>query len=102
MALDAGKKGVQWKPVKISSLSDRAGKLYDRYTEALAKTKELSSELKEQLRTDWNTAYPEGRDGKVCSFNVMGDKIQYTWTDKTKVKAKTVDEDDGDDVFSNP
>ncbi|MCP1751185.1 hypothetical protein [Bradyrhizobium elkanii] len=97
-----GKKGVQWKPVKISSLSKEAGKLYESYSQALAKTKELSNELKDRLREDWNKAFPEGIDGKACAFNVMGETIQYTMTEKAKQKAKSIDEDEGDDVFSRP
>jgi hypothetical protein len=100
--VEGKRKGAHWRPVKVSRLSKEMQKVYKDYQAALEKAKGLATDLKEGLKEEWNESFPNGReqDGKVCTFNVMGGVLQYTWVDRPKKKSTEADE--GDDVFAHP
>jgi hypothetical protein len=59
----------------------------------------------EAVSSEWNDKYPDGIDGQICIFNVIGGALVYIMKDKMKQKEsvkKIFDPDRGDDVFSRP
>ncbi|HEY7243026.1 MAG TPA: hypothetical protein VH678_03985 [Xanthobacteraceae bacterium] len=77
------KQGVLWKRANLSGLSKETRKLYDTYRTDYDKAQASSKTLREALNKEWKGHNPDGKDGKICSFNVIGGAVNYTWVDKT-------------------
>jgi len=95
------RKGVAWKQVQASSLTEDSLKLYHKYVKDFQGASQSAKTLKEAVSAEWNKKFPDGMDGKVCVFNAIGGVLNYAWIDKTKSKAtKSFDVTKGDNVFA--
>ena len=102
MASEVDKKGVAWRPVKVSSLSPKIQAEYKKYVEAYDKAKNLERGLKDGLLEEWDSKFPKGVDGKVIAFNITGGKLQYAMKAMKDGPKKRKGDDEGDDVFLHP
>lgn len=98
---EEGRKGVPWRPVKVSDLSQDRQTEYRQYLDADASAKSLADVLKAKLRQEWESKYPDGIDGKTASFTITGGRLQYAMV-PMKTRSKNGASDDGDAVFSHP
>jgi hypothetical protein len=98
-------KRVPWKHVRAKALTVHNQTLYERYAQAFEAANDLGRQLTEAVSNEWNDKYPDGIDGQICIFNVIGGALVYIMKDKMKQKEsvkKIFDADRGDDVFSRP
>jgi hypothetical protein len=97
-------KGVPWRPVQASGLSEKSRNLYHQYREAYEAAKAIGAKLKTAVQQDWDMNYPNGLDRKFCSFNVVNGILNYAWvpTKKSKRQKRGLDETEGDNVFASP
>jgi hypothetical protein len=101
---DEIRKGVKWQRVQANGLSQANQKLYRDYVAAFAQATAAAAKLKDAVTQEWNAQFPNGKDGRTCSFNAIGGVLTYTWVD-TPVKQRKITELDtnrGDNVFARP
>jgi hypothetical protein len=98
------KVGVDWKPVKASSLDGGLRRDYQEYVNAFKKASELARKLKDDVTQEWNEKYPSGIKGKIAAFNAIGGRLLVVMKDKEKKAGpeKVFDENEGEDVFAEP
>ena len=84
MTADATKKreGVKWKRANLTGLSKDTKKLWDNYKSDYDKLQQSGRTLRTALNREWTGHYPDGKGGKVCSFNVINGIVNYTWVSK--------------------
>jgi hypothetical protein len=82
---EAAKKrdGVKWKRANLNGLSKETKRLYENYKSEYEKIQDSGRALRVALNKEWTGHYPDGKDGKVCSFNVINGVVNYAWVDKT-------------------
>jgi hypothetical protein len=102
MASETGRKGVAWRPVKVASLSEGFQAAYKTYANAYDKAKSLERDLKDGLRVEWESKFPQGIDGKTIAITITGGKLQYAMVPMKERPKKNRVIDEGDDVFLHP
>ena len=74
--------GVDWKRANLMGLSKETQRLFDTYKTAYNKMQETGKTLREALNKEWAGHNPDGKDGKICRFNVINGVVNHAWFDK--------------------
>jgi hypothetical protein len=74
--------GVQWKRANLVGLSKDTKRILDTFNSDFAKAQSSGKVLREALNKEWAGHYPDGKDGKICRFNVLNGVVNHAWFDK--------------------
>ena len=87
-------KGTGWKKANPKNFNSANGNLYKTYSGKVAEASTAGKTLKDALNAEWKKQNPQGLDGLVCKFNVIGGKVMYVMT-----RPENAAENEGDNVF---
>jgi hypothetical protein len=74
--------GVRWKRANLSGLSKDTKRLYESYRSEYNKAQESAKALRMALNREWVGHYPDGKEGRQCTFHVINGVVNYAWVDK--------------------
>jgi hypothetical protein len=100
------KPGPGLKFVKDSNLSSNCMALLEelqrRIAESEAQVRKTIEDLEAAATAEWNEENPDGIDGRICVFKVVGGRLKYVMKKIPKQKMKRKASEQGDDVFRRP
>jgi hypothetical protein len=74
--------GVQWKRANLGGLSKETKRLLETYRLEHEKAQQSGKTLRLALNKEWAGHFPDGKQGKVCTFNVINGVVNYAWIEK--------------------